>query len=433
IVAVQATAEAATAMSKKAEANTPKAISNRIKAKGLQKLRWYCEMCQKQCRDENGFKCHTMSESHQRQLLLFAETPEKYIEDYSKEFLKGYTDLLRRQFGCKRVLANSVYQEYIKDRNHVHMNATKWHTLTGLVQWLGREGICKVDETERGWYVQYLERDPEQERRQRGKERLELTDAEMQQRQIDRQIEWGRMRAAEAAAGGSDVDGESNGPTELLRPEGDGDGGESQQPIKINLALKRPAPAPALQPQQKIKPAATPAEIGGNALARAEQEAKKRRKQEQQKQQQLQQQKKPRSAVEELREELEREKCASGRSWLSPGLVVRVVDPGRPDWHRRKATVESTTPRGARLRFLDDDQVEKRRAEEVAESRLETVLPALGGRVRVVLGSFKGRLATLLSLQEADYACTVRLEDGPYSGKTVSGLAYEQVCKLAGF
>ena len=35
---------------------TPKAIGNRIKAKGLQKLRWYCQMCQKQCRDENGFK-----------------------------------------------------------------------------------------------------------------------------------------------------------------------------------------------------------------------------------------------------------------------------------------------------------------------------------------------------------------------------------------
>ncbi len=33
-------------------------IGNRIKAKGLQKLRWYCQLCQKQCRDENGFKCH---------------------------------------------------------------------------------------------------------------------------------------------------------------------------------------------------------------------------------------------------------------------------------------------------------------------------------------------------------------------------------------
>ena len=31
---------------------TPKAIANRIKSKGLQKLRWYCQMCQKQCRDE---------------------------------------------------------------------------------------------------------------------------------------------------------------------------------------------------------------------------------------------------------------------------------------------------------------------------------------------------------------------------------------------
>jgi hypothetical protein len=31
---------------------TPKAIANRIKAKGLQKLKWYCQMCQKQCRDE---------------------------------------------------------------------------------------------------------------------------------------------------------------------------------------------------------------------------------------------------------------------------------------------------------------------------------------------------------------------------------------------
>lgn len=31
---------------------TPKAIANKIKSKGLQKLRWYCQMCQKQCRDE---------------------------------------------------------------------------------------------------------------------------------------------------------------------------------------------------------------------------------------------------------------------------------------------------------------------------------------------------------------------------------------------
>jgi len=87
---------------------TPKAISNRIKAKGLQKLRWYCQMCQKQCRDENGFKCHLMSESHQRQLLLVAENPEKFIDTFSQTFLDDFMDLVRRQYGTKRVHANQV-------------------------------------------------------------------------------------------------------------------------------------------------------------------------------------------------------------------------------------------------------------------------------------------------------------------------------------
>lgn len=83
----------------KHEAGTPKDIANKIKAKGLQKLRWYCQMCQKQCRDENGFKCHTMSESHQRQLLLFADNAGKYIDQFSKEFADGYVELLKRQYG----------------------------------------------------------------------------------------------------------------------------------------------------------------------------------------------------------------------------------------------------------------------------------------------------------------------------------------------
>ena len=33
---------------------------------------------------KNGFKCHTMSESHQRQLLLLAEDVDKYMDTFSK-------------------------------------------------------------------------------------------------------------------------------------------------------------------------------------------------------------------------------------------------------------------------------------------------------------------------------------------------------------
>ncbi|XP_053377858.1 DNA/RNA-binding protein KIN17-like isoform X2 [Mercenaria mercenaria] len=140
---------------------TPKAIANRIKAKGLQKLRWYCQMCQKQCRDENGFKCHMMSESHQRQLLLFAENPDEYVDTFSKDFRDGYLELLRRRFGTKRVQCNIVYQEYISERDHTHMNSTQWETLTDFIKWLGKEGLCDVDYTEKGWFVKYIDRDPE--------------------------------------------------------------------------------------------------------------------------------------------------------------------------------------------------------------------------------------------------------------------------------
>ena len=52
-------------------------VANRMKSKGLQKLRWYCQMCQKQCRDENGFKCHLTSESHKRQMMVFGANPTR--------------------------------------------------------------------------------------------------------------------------------------------------------------------------------------------------------------------------------------------------------------------------------------------------------------------------------------------------------------------
>ena len=50
---------------------------------------------------------------------------------------------------------------YIGHKEHLHMNATKWLTLTEFIKHLGREGLCVVDETEKGWYITYIDRDPE--------------------------------------------------------------------------------------------------------------------------------------------------------------------------------------------------------------------------------------------------------------------------------
>ena len=170
---------------------SPKAISNRIKAKGLQKLRWYCEMCQKQCRDENGFKCHQTSDSHLRQMRIFAENPNAVMHNYSTEFEANFVETLSRRHGTKRVHANVVYQEYIADKHHVHMNATKWETLTNFVKYLGKSGQCVVDETEKGWYIAWVDRDPAALARQAAadkKRKHEMDDEERARRELKRQV-----------------------------------------------------------------------------------------------------------------------------------------------------------------------------------------------------------------------------------------------------
>lgn len=102
---------------------SPKQMSNHMKAKGLQKLKYYCQSCKKQCRDANGFKCHTMSEGHLRQMEIFGQNPDKFVQGYSLEFETGFFEVLKRCHGPRtRVAATVVYNEYITNRHHVHMN-----------------------------------------------------------------------------------------------------------------------------------------------------------------------------------------------------------------------------------------------------------------------------------------------------------------------
>jgi DNA/RNA-binding protein KIN17 len=93
-------------------------------------------------------------------MLLVAENPDKYVGSYTREFQQEFVKLLSRRHGTKRVLANQVYQEYISDRNHLHMNATRWNTLSDFVKHLGKEGICHVEETEKGWYITWIDNSP---------------------------------------------------------------------------------------------------------------------------------------------------------------------------------------------------------------------------------------------------------------------------------
>ncbi|KAI0357576.1 zinc finger protein RTS2 [Trametes cingulata] len=219
----------------RAEVGTPKYIANKMKAKGLQRLRWYCQVCQKQCRDENGFKCHAQSESHLRQMLVVGESAGKHIADFSAQFQHDFVQLLSRRFGTKRVKANTVYQEFIQDRNHLHMNATRWVTLTEFVKHLGRTGVARVDETEKGWFIAWIDNSPKALAKQEAsmkKERMTMSDEQRERMLIEEQIE---RAAAEAEASGSKP--EQSPPAEELGLKRD----ESTEKVVLSLTPKTPA------------------------------------------------------------------------------------------------------------------------------------------------------------------------------------------------
>ncbi|EXJ79987.1 retrograde regulation protein 2 [Capronia epimyces CBS 606.96] len=183
----------------RAEVGSAKYIANKMKSKGLQRLRWYCQACQRQMRDENGFKCHVATESHVRQMQLIGEDPRKAINDFSNQFLRDFIQLLRTGHGEKKVNMNQFYQEYISNKEHIHMNSTKWASLTEFAKYLGREGICRVYEDEKndgrpgasGLLISWIDNSPDALRRQEAlkkKERQDRGDEEREQRMIQEQI-----------------------------------------------------------------------------------------------------------------------------------------------------------------------------------------------------------------------------------------------------
>lgn len=74
---------------------TPKAIANRIKSKGMQKLRWYCQMCEKQCRDEVklGLKGSSVFSTHPF-YYLSTMGPTKWMYLGTQNILALYWEIL---------------------------------------------------------------------------------------------------------------------------------------------------------------------------------------------------------------------------------------------------------------------------------------------------------------------------------------------------
>lgn len=392
----------------KHEIGSPKYIANKIKAKGLQKLRWYCQMCQKQCRDENGFKCHMMSESHQRQLLLFADNADKYIDSFSKEFEGGYLELLKRQFGTKRVHANRVYQDYISERHHLHMNSTQWETLTDFVKWLGREGKCVVDETEKGWYVQYIDRDPETIAIQEAlicKEKMDRDDQEKMMAFIEKQIEKGKQCAKN----------DTRVFTEFVRPSED-------HKVVVNLRLETKRDEDVKNKTLVTSSALRNDYKRGESSSAGNSKVSKERVRERGEKRKI-------SALDEIIKDEENKKERINRKdyWLVEGIVVKVTAKSLGNKYYRKKGVVTGVPDKyvATVSMLDIGHKLK-----LDQEHLETVIPAIGRPVLVVNGAYRGCSAILKELDDKKFCVTIEISSGPLKGRIVDKVEYGDICKV---
>jgi DNA/RNA-binding protein KIN17 len=147
------------------------------------KVKYFCQMCEKQCRDANGFKCHLATEGHRNQMREFLENPQKYIEEFSDAFENQFMSELGEKL--EWLFANEVYSAVLRDPSNVRLNATKWSSLTDFLSYLEEGGyIAKKPDPNKPSTFMIKRLDPELEERL---EREKLEGLRRKQREIERE------------------------------------------------------------------------------------------------------------------------------------------------------------------------------------------------------------------------------------------------------
>jgi DNA/RNA-binding protein KIN17 len=288
--------------------------------------------------------------------------------------------MMRISHPRSRVSASIVYNEFIAERHHLHMNATRWYSLTEFVQHLGRTGQCKVEDTPKGWFITLIQRDEVKELAdgKRGKrEKREREDEERYMEMLQQQIE--RAKAARTEGDGEtavpDSEGAAAAAAELHRD------GESA-PVKIALAGVRREGGLG---QSRLASVTFGDDIVGPSTSAAPQVPVSR----------------PLSKLEQImqadkaRKETLAAKAAATQDrgggsgapiqrwdhWLVPGIIVKVMSRALEShgYYKAKARVEKVIDKYiGELTMLNSGDVVR-----VDQAELETVIPQPGSELSI--------------------------------------------------
>jgi DNA/RNA-binding protein KIN17 len=442
----------------KAEKGSLKDLGKKIKARGLQKLKFYCQMCEKQCRDANGFKCHLTSESHLRQMKVFSGNAGSFMDRYSKEFEKMYLDTLRMRHGTSKTSANNVYQEVIQDKAHIHMNATIWLTLTDFCKYLGKTGKCVVEETERGWYVTYIEQNVARLQQQEATlHRLELekvaeqaTHERMEQQRIEAAKALDRAGAAlHTEATNLERSGDEGAATIQLslaigttakkakakrtlgksvfgHDDDDDDNDDSNEAGKVSRPVEEREPESSSTMQANgrgAEPTSKRLRSGNDDRPSRSSLSSKRSAEEGTKK---------RAKVEMDPPDLTSAQEGENQAWLYRGILVRIInqDVATGKYFRCKGAVDKILDNGFSAEVVVTDHHDQSLVGDVLrldQDDLETVAPKQPReRVRILRGRYRGTKALALDLDKKNCVATLELKDGT----VLNRIEYDDFSKL---
>lgn len=394
-------------------------------------------------------------------MRIFGQNAGQILDQFSKEFEKGFLQILSHSHGTKQVSANRIYQEYIADKQHVHMNATIWTTLTGFCKYLGKEGKCEVEETEKGWFIKYIDRDPQVLLRQAQRDerkQSELNEEEINKQIIDAQVKAAFERARERQGEHSEEyseNGEQDEIEEGLEEQDEvnrsNEKPSSNKPIQLKLnsvpqskenqtALKKRSIATAFDVDDENENQGE--EDVGNDSGREESTAivvgnlmhygRKMGNSFEQLRKEVEQRKKPKPSYDQPDEKnfhpSTNESLDSSRTWLQRNLVVKIIDKDSK-YYKCKGIIQDVWRHKngnyyeADVKLIDDS----RKYVIFREDLLETVVPKVGESGILLRGTDRGRKVKVLEIHIEKYNCDVEFMD---DGRRQKEVEYEDICKF---
>lgn len=229
----------------------------------------------------------------------------------------------------------------------------------------------------------------------RRKEKAEKDDKEREMDFLQRQIREGQKKEA------AEKETEDDNPKELVR--------EEDSKLSLNLKMdtfKKPNVAPIKNVLSKA---------GSDRMSIISKSSSRKSE------------KRKLSALEEIiQEETKKKNYMRKDYWLLENIIVKVTTKTLGlDYLGKKGVVIKIMDKYGCMVKLFDPKVKLK----LDQNHVETVIPNVGGRVIIVNGMHVGREAELIKLDQDNFCVDVKLKNGPATGKIISRLPFEDVCK----